>query len=200
MIISADEIKKSFPEYSPERVEELHAKSAKQADKEFDTSLKVSLFKTVALMSGGTASGKTEFLVTHLEKEPFIVLDGTLPTPEGAKIKIKKILKARKVPVIYSVIPDDLVRAFVAFLHRDRKFSESHFYRTHSGSRKTLLWIAENYPEVELNLVESSYTEDQRLRFKKLEFVGPEEFLEYLRKIQMTETDIIKAVNRELIG
>src|SRR5437667_7512755 len=58
-------------------------------------------------------------------------------------------------PVIYSVIPDDLGRAFTAFLHRERKFSDSHFYRTHSGSRKTLLWVAKNYPDVEVNLIES---------------------------------------------
>ncbi|MDE2024935.1 MAG: DUF2188 domain-containing protein [Patescibacteria group bacterium] len=57
-------------------------------------------------------------------------------------------MNAKKTPIIYTVIPDDLKRAFVAFLNRDRKFSDTHFYKTHSGSRKTLLWIAQNNPAV----------------------------------------------------
>ncbi len=151
-------------------------------------------------MSGGTASGKTEFLVTHLEKEKFIILDGTLPTSVGAKIKICKILKSHKTPVVYSVIPDDLERAFIAFLHRDRKFSDEHFYRTHSGSRNTLLWIAENFPEVQINLIESSYTKSQKMVFKKLEFTNREEMIQHLRSIQMTETDIIKSVTDKFLA
>ena len=67
----------------------------------------------------------------------------------SADIKLKKIQEAGRLPIIYAVIPDDLKRAFIAFLNRDRKFSDTHFYKTHSGSRKTLLWIAKNYPKYE---------------------------------------------------
>lgn len=84
------------------------------------------------MLSGGSASGKTEFLSTQLVQKDYIILDATLATLTGAKIKIKKIIKTRNIPVIYAVIPDDLRRAFVAFLNRDRKFSDTHFYTTHS--------------------------------------------------------------------
>jgi hypothetical protein len=123
-----------------------------------------------------------------------------MSSSEGAKIKIHNIVKAGKKPIIYSIIPDDLWRAFIAFLNRDRKFSPEHFYRTHSGSRKTVLWVAENIPEVNINLIESSFTEDKRMNFRKLKFTDDIEFLQYLREFQMSEADIINSVNEKLIG
>ena len=83
-------------------------------------------------------------------------------------------------------------------MNRDRKFSDTHFYRTHSGSRKTLLWIAANYPEVEINLVESSYTEKQSLQFAKVKFDNRKQLIDYLTGFQLTESDIIAIVSKEL--
>ncbi len=39
-LISADEIKKTLPNYDPDLAEQFHEVSAKQADKEFDRVLK----------------------------------------------------------------------------------------------------------------------------------------------------------------
>lgn len=197
-IISADEIKKSLPDYSPEKAETFHRESAKLADKTFKVALKKNPFKEVILLSGGAASGKTEFLVTQLIQRKCIIFDATLDTIERAKIKIRNILRRKKKPVIYAVIPDDLKRAFIAFLNRDRKFSDEHFYRTHSGSRNTLLWIALNYPDVEINIVESSYTENQVLQFAKIQFENRKYLIDYLTSLQLTESDIISIVNKEL--
>jgi len=121
----------------------------------FKEALKNSVYKDVILLSGGTASGKSEFLATQLVNRDCIIMDAILSTELGAQNKIRQILKAGKTPIIYTVIPDDLRRAFIAFLNRDRKFSDTHFYRTHSGSRRALLWIANNHPELEINIVES---------------------------------------------
>lgn len=129
LIISADEIKKKLPDYSPEKAESFHRESAKLADKNFEKALNENLFKEVILLCGGTASGKTEFLVTQLNRKRCVILDATLSTKEGAEIKLKKILKANKKAVIYAVIPDDLKRAFIAFLNRDRRFSDTHFIK-----------------------------------------------------------------------
>jgi len=200
VIISADEIKKSLPNYSPEKAEEFHSVSAKQADKEFESVLKTSQFEKVILLNGGSASGKTEFLMTQLEKRHCVIFDGTLQTPEGARVKLERIVKVNKKPIIFSVIPDDLGRAFIAFLHRDRRFSSSHFYKTHSGSRKTLLWITEHFPTIEINLIESSYTRGQKMVFKELVFNDRQELLHYLKKIQKDEADIMKIVNDQLVG
>lgn len=193
-IISADEIKKQIPNYSPEKAEEFHRESARQADKIFSEELKITKYKPVILLNGGTASGKSEFLSTQLKDKKGIILDATLATPLGAENKLRQILKAKKNPIIYSVIPDDLNRAFIAFLNRDRKFSDTHFYKTHSGSRKTLLWIAENYPQVQINIIESSYTLSQVLQFTQIEFDSRQQLIEYLTSLQMTEDDIIASV------
>jgi hypothetical protein len=194
-IISADEIKKELPNYSPDKAEEFHHESAVKVDKLFVKSLKESSYHDVILLSGGTASGKTEFLLTQLNEMNCIILDATLSTELGAKNKVRQIIKAGKKPIIYSVIPDDLKRAFIAFLNRDRKFSDTHFYKTHSGSRKTLLWIAKNYPDIEINIIESSYTLDEKLQFSKIKFDTRQKLLDYLISKQMTEDDIITFVS-----
>lgn len=198
IIISADEIKKTLPNYDPEKSEQFHTESARMADRDFDKAIKSSPYKSVVLLSGGTASGKTEFLVTQLTRKRCVVLDATLTTEKGAGIKIKKIKNLGKCPIIYSIIPDDLNRAFIAFLNRDRKFSDEHFYRTHSGARSTLLWIAQEHSDVEINIIESSYTEDQTLQFAKIEFDSKKQMIEYLTSKQVSETDIITEIQSKL--
>lgn len=197
LIISADEIKKKLPNYSPEKAELFHRESARLADHNFEIALKNSHLKEVILLCGGTASGKTEFLATQLNRKRCIILDATLSTMEGAKIKLKKIIKVRKIPILYAVLPDDLKRAFIAFLNRDRKFSDSHFYKTHSGCRKTILWIALNYPMVQINIIESSYTKNQ-LQFAKIEFDTRKRLTDYLTHLQLTESDIISLISKGL--
>ena len=193
-IISADEIKKQLPNYSPAQAEAFHRESARQADKLFSEELKKTKYKTVILLNGGTASGKSEFLSGRLKNKRCIILDATMATQLGAQNKLRQIFKAKKKTIIYAVIPDDLKRAFDAFLHRDRKFSDSHFYKTHSGSRKTLLWIAENYPQVQINIIESSYTSSQVLQFAQIWFSNRQQLIEYLRRQQMSEDDIITTI------
>lgn len=195
IIISADEIKKELLNYSPDKAEEFHRESVRQADKLFTKALKESSHKEVILLSGGTASGKTEFLATQLLNKECIIMDATLSTEEFAKNKIRQIIKAKKAPIIYTVIPDDLRRSFIAFLNRDRKFSDTHFYRTHSGSRKILLWIAENYSDIEINIVISSYSTQDRLQFSPRTFDNRKKLLDYLISKQVNEDDIITSVS-----
>lgn len=194
IIISADEIKKQLLNYSPDKAEAFHHESAKKADKLLAKTLKSSLYKEVILLSGGTASGKTEFLSTQLSNKNCIIFDATLSTELGAKNKLREIIKFGKRPIVYSIIPDDLRRAFVAFLNRDRKFSDKHFYKTHSGSRKTLLWIVKNYPKIKVNIVESSYTVDSKLQFLQIQFDNKEKLIDYLLNKQLTESDIIDVI------
>lgn len=193
-IISADEIKKQLPNYSPAQAETFHRESARQADKLFSEELRKTKYKTVILLNGGTASGKSEFLSGRLKNKKCIILDATMSTKLGAQNKLRQIFKAKKKTIVYAIIPDDLKRAFDAFLHRDRKFSDNHFYKTHSGSRETLLWIAENYPQVQINIIESSYTPSQVLQFAQIEFSNRHQLIEYLRRQQMSEDDIISTI------
>jgi hypothetical protein len=191
IIIAADEIKKELPNYSPDKAESFHRESARQADKLFTKALKEPSYKKVILLSGGTASGKTEFLATHLIDQDCIIMDATLSTELGAKNKIRQIMKAGKTPIIYLVIPDDLPRAFIAFLNRERKFSDTHFYKTHSGSRKTVFWISQFYQDIEINIIESSYTSNRKLQFSKVVFGNRRKLIHFLAFIQKTENDII---------
>src|SRR3989338_9038422 len=96
ILISADDIKKELPGYSPQRSEEFHSASARLADTKFYEAIKTSKFETVVLLSGGPASGKTEYFSEYLKDGDLIVLDCILPTENGAKIKIAKIKKNKK--------------------------------------------------------------------------------------------------------
>lgn len=197
-IISADEIKETIANYTPDKAEQFHNQSAKLADKQFEVAIKSSSNSKVILMSGGTASGKTEFLVTQLSHKKCVVMDATLYTELGAGIKIKKIIKEKKKPVIYAVIPDDIKRAFIAFLNRDRKFSDTHFYRTHSGSRRTLLWVAKIFPTIEIHIIESSYTKKKEVRFTEIIFKNRKELISYLTGKLLSEADIISILQSQL--
>jgi len=198
MIISSDEIKKQLKGYHPKKAEVYHRQSARLADKKFEQALKEYQNSQVILMNGGSASGKTEFVRSYLDDFKSIVFDGTLSTIEGAKIKIKKILKYKKDLSVYSVFPDNLLQAFVAFLHRDRQFSDNHFYRTHSGARKTLLWITNNYPQVKIRIFESSYSKQEEMIFKEMIFKDKEERVKFLENNQYTEKAIIDIIKQRL--
>lgn len=193
IIISIDESKKQIVGYAPHKAEEFQKESAKLANKSFDIALKKSLHHEVILMCGGSASGKTEFLSEYLSGFQGIIFDSTLPTIQGAEIKIKKIIKAKKKPIICAIFPDDIKRAFVAFLGRDRKFSDEYFYKTHSGSRSTLMWVTENHPGVDIRIYESSY-EKNNLIFKEILFNNPKERIDFLMKNQYTGSDILNLV------
>ena len=192
--ISIDEQKKLIPGYVPERAEEFHSSSAKEADRLFAEALKHDSSKTAILLCGGSASGKTEFYSEYLSDKDAIVYDGTLSSEHGADVKLRNIRRAKKRAVVIGVLPDDLKRAFTAFLHRDRRFKDTHFYRTHVGARKTLLWIAEHHSDVEIRLYESTYRRGPSLSFDALEFNKRDQLVAYLRAAQYTEEQIISLV------
>lgn len=194
IIISADEMKKTLAGYKPERSGDFHRESARLADKAFEQALKHPDYQQVILLSGGSASGKTEYLSAYLAETPAIILDETLPTLEGFTIKFRKVIKIRKQLAVHAVIPDDLARAFSAFLHRDRKYSDEHFYRTHAQSRATLLGIASDFPNIPIRILESHIHSDQKMTFNELVFKDQTVLVEYLHKIQYTEKEILKQV------
>ena len=196
-IISADKIKESLPGYNPKRSDLLHRKSAKLADKDFKRAVKTRLENIVILMAGGTASGKTEYVSAYLESREVIVVDGTLPTFEGAKIKIRNTLKAVKEAEVHLVLPHSWHDAFFAFLNRERQFPESNFYRTHSNSRKTVLQVAKEYPNIPVKIFVSRAdpVDFKTMLFDEIILKNRDELIEYLQKNQYTEADIVRKVN-----
>ena len=193
--ISIDDQKKRIPGYKPEEAEKYHQESAKAADKLFADALKHDPSDTVILLCGGSASGKSEFCLSHLTDEDAIIYDGTLPTIAGAKIKLRNIEKNGKKAMVYVIIPDDLHRAFKAFLGRERRFQPEHFYRTHAGSRQTLLWVATARMHVPVRIFESSYGDDGRLRFRPLTFENHQALIDYLWENQYNEQQIANLVH-----
>ncbi len=198
-IISSDDIKKELPGYDPEKAEKFHSVSAKLADKRFDLALKFSPHQIVILMSGGPASGKTEFIASYLKNKDFLIFDGILPTNKGADIKIRNIKKSGRKIKVYAVWPQDFKEAYAAFLSRDRKFSDEHFYRKHSSARKTLFWIAKNYPDIEIKMYESVYSESllarPKLSFVEVTFNTKDELLDYIENRKYNPDDIIKIIS-----
>lgn len=195
IIISADELKKTIPGYDPNQSHIVHTESAKLADVLYAKAVGESDLKEVVLLSGGAASGKTEFMSEYLANGPYIIVDGTLPSLQGAKIKTRKALKGGKEVTIVAVWPADLRVAFAAFLQRDRKFPDEHFYRTHSQSRKTLLEIAKSDLDVEIKLYENHY-EDNELTFYEYTFDSKVQLIEKLEASQYTEQEIIDIITQ----
>jgi len=167
-IISIDDFKEKIEGYSPQRASEFHIKSAKMADAEFSKAVKSQEIGKVIFLAGGSASGKTEYLHTYLVDENAIIFDSTFSSQEGGRIKIGKAKKHNKEIEVHFVMPDDIKRAFSAFLGRDRKFDDKVFYNTHSNSRSTLLWIANNHDDVIIKILESYYNDD-KLKYKEIE-------------------------------
>jgi hypothetical protein len=150
-------------------------------------------------LAGGTASGKSEYVSEYLTDTEAIILDGTLPTFTGAEIKIKRALKAEKRVAIHCVLPESFPVAFVAFLNRDRKFSDEHFYRTHSATRVTLLAIAEKYPDIPITIIMSKVTytsNSSSMSFRELGFDNRPTLIEFLQREQYTEGSIKKLITQ----
>lgn len=193
-IISIDDFKEQIPGYTPEKASEFHRESAKMADKEFDRIIKQSNIGKVIFLAGGSASGKTEYLYTHLADETAIIYDSTFSHPEGAKIKIEKTRKYKKEIELHLVLPDDIKRSFDAFLGRERQFDVSVFYKTHSESRSTLLWVQDNYPNITIKIIESYYKKEH-LSFREIKFTTTKKQLEYIDSIQYSIDEIISKID-----
>ncbi len=197
-IISADEIKKTLPGFTPEHSEQFHRASAKIADHQYADTLKNGDEKGVILLSGGTASGKSEYVSVYLMNENAIIFDGTLPTFNGAKIKIEKATKAKKLVEICAVLPSSLLVAFIAFLNRERQFPVEHFYHTHFSSRKTLLEIANSFPDVPIRVIISEckniFQDNPTMNFHEKSFKSRQELIAFLEQNQYTEEEIINKV------
>ena len=194
-VISPDEIKKTLAGYKPESAENFQTESAKQADRLYAQALKARTESKVILMSGGAASGKSEYVSAYLKDEPVIVFDGTLPTPRGAEIKITRARKAHKQVEIHAILPENFLVAFVAFLNRDRKFPVEHFYRTHSSARSTLLYTARTMPEITIKIFVSKVDfvgEGSTMSFRELTFSKHQNLIEFLEGNQYTEEEIKK--------
>lgn len=128
-------------------------------------------------------------------KKGGIFFDGTLPNFEGAKIKIKNVKKEKRDLEIHFIFPKNIEEAFIAFTNRERKFSDEHFYHTHSNSRKTLLEIAEEFPEVRIRLIESSFTKNiETMIFEEQVFDSKAQQIDFLQNFQYTEKEIIQIV------
>ncbi len=195
LIISPDEIKTFFPSYTPDKAEKFHTESAKLADKWFKTAVEI-IPAPVLVLAGGSASGKTEYLSQYVKIHAYgIFFDGTLPTFKGACIKIDHVLACNRQLDIHFILPRDLRKAFLVFLGRERKFNQTHFYRTHSESRHTILEIFSYYPTVNVRIIESMFnTNSDTMDFIEKTFVSRPEKFDYLRSIQYTQKEIIKLV------
>jgi hypothetical protein len=197
-IISPDEIKETLHGYKPEESEKFHQQSAKLADEAYHEALKQRSEDAVMLMSGGAASGKTEYVSEYLQNQDAIIVDGTLPTFKGAEIKINKALRQKKTVEIHAVIPTEFTIAFLAFLNRTRRFAAEHFYKTHSKSRRTLLKLAKEFPEITIKIIRSDYTDapgsGANMLFQEITFENRQAMIEYLRKIQYTQEEIKEVI------
>ena len=171
MIIEVDEYKKQIPGYDPEKSESFHSQSAKLADKDFQKYLKTGKFREVIFMAGGTASGKTEFAFSYLDKKHQLVYDGTLKNFSGFKIKVSNIKRyAKNNPKIKVVLilPEYWISALGVFLSRERKMELNTFFITHSRSAQSVSEVLKNTDYIVDVYVSSFDDEKNKLQYAKL--------------------------------
>jgi len=195
IIIELDELKRHFPGYNPAKAERHQEDSAKLADKWFAAAVK-HVPVPVVLLAGGSASGKTEYLSRFVDKFGYlggIFYDGTLPSvPE---IKIRAVSKSKRSLEVHFIIPANLKKSFSVFLNRERQFSDKHFYRTHSCSRKTILKIYQDYPKINIRIIESKFTEvGTTMLFEEKIFKSPRDKIDFINQIQYSEDEIANTV------
>lgn len=161
MIIEVDEYKKKIKSYSPEKSEDFHKESAQLADKDFVAHLKTKKYTKVILMSGGTASGKTEYAQSYLLDKKTLIYDGTLKNFSGLKPKLDKIERYSKhiknIKVVF-IVPKSIEYAFAAFLKRERKMRPEVFFETHIKSRESIAKILLE-TKVKVEIYASEYDE-----------------------------------------
>ncbi len=194
IIIDIDEYKSYFEGYVPAHSEDFQSSSAQLANKEFNKIIKDSSYQDVVLMCGGSASGKSEFVEEYAEDADVIIFDSTLSNENGAKVKIRNILRKKKKIIVCFIFPKNLRDAFSAFQGRDRKIPEYIFYKTHAGARETVLWIVKNFKDIDVLIYESKKDEkiENRLKFTLFEFKSKNEKIDFLLSIQYTEEEIYK--------
>jgi adenosyl cobinamide kinase/adenosyl cobinamide phosphate guanylyltransferase len=79
MIIEIDKYKEKIIDYNPENSDDVHSASAKLADKDFEKYIKENVYTEIIFLSGGTASGKSEYAIQNYQNiSDVLVLDGTL--------------------------------------------------------------------------------------------------------------------------
>ena len=207
-VISVDQEKEHIPGYNPKEASNVHRLSAKNADQKLIKSLKDLKNKNIILMCGGSASGKTEFideycLSNEISDLEGIIFDSTLWSINGARIKIRNIKRFGNKPIINFILPYDVKRCFYIFNERERKIPQDRFYETHSGAREVILWIAKNYPEIEI-AVFYSYSfgeiEEKPLLldrntlelggFEEILFDDRDEMIEFFQSKQLSVKDI----------
>ena len=170
MIIEVDEYKNKIPGYAPSASELFHAESGKLADKDFTDELKTGNYRKVILMAGGTASGKTEFARSYLDKKSYLIYDGTLKNIDGFKVKlqrIKKFTKKVKIEVVL-ILAYDWTEAFAAFLGRQRKMEMNTFFYTQIKSKVTVAYILENTDITVKIYASSTESEGDKLTYKRV--------------------------------
>ncbi len=130
-----------------------------------------------------------------------VVFDSTLPSEKGAEIKIKQIIKSNNIPTVCFLLPRSLSRCLRAFHKRDRKIPESEFFKTHSGARKAVLYIANNHPEVEILIYYNHLPEEigaenklgvesESFKFEEIIFDNKKDMITFLEREQCSEDEI----------
>lgn len=119
LIIDPDELKKAVNDFDPKN-HEIYSAAAKKL---FTRALKEDKNKTVIFTAGGSGSGKSEILISNLEKDGFkgIVYDGTMREYASTISKIKEAKASGK---------DIRVRAVVTDVERAWKFTQTRGERT----------------------------------------------------------------------
>lgn len=158
VILDSDMVKKSHPDYNPDRPQDLHADSSAINTDTYKKALAQDESGVVKMTSGGAGSGKSELVVDNLKGEPGVILDGTLSKFDKDTEMIDLALDAGKKVEIHAVYPD-VSLAYVFNRLRTRSVPDKAFAQTHAGQRANIPELFAKYSEnenVSWNLYQNS--------------------------------------------
>lgn len=156
LVIDSDKIKEFFTDYNPKNPSTVHEPSSQLAKEFYGIALKNPTYKKVVLTAGGGWSGKSEILVNGIPNDSAtLVFDWTGKSYKKIVSQYDEAIKAGKEAEINAVYIDyNKAKKFNA--KRERNVPESILADTHSGYRKTILQIAKERPDININLTINS--------------------------------------------
>ena len=95
-VISADEIRESFPDYDPKHADDFQKDAFPLTEAAHQQALEKDTTGTIRWIAGGSGSGKSEVVLPELSVIPGIVIETTFSRYDFIRNEIEKSLECQK--------------------------------------------------------------------------------------------------------
>ena len=146
-VISADEIRESFPDYDPKHADDFQKDAFPLTEAAHQQALEKDTTGTIRWIAGGSGSGKSEVVLPELSVIPGIVIETTFSRYDFIRNEIEKALNAKKGRNTCRI--HSLLNSVNHFCKQRsvRQVSDEQFIRTHWNFRKIYIKLPKSFTE-----------------------------------------------------